>query len=54
LAEARDPETGAAPQGIKRRRAAFLRPHYALGKLNLAAIQRIVSAKYQQGAAFNR
>jgi hypothetical protein len=26
----------------------------ALGKLNLAAIERIVSAKYRRGAAFNR
>ena len=26
----------------------------ALGKLNLAAIGRIVNAKYQRGAAFNR
>jgi len=27
---------------------------YALGKLNLAAIERIVTSKYQRGAAFNR
>jgi hypothetical protein len=26
----------------------------ALGRLNLAALQRIVSAKYERGAAFNR
>ncbi len=33
----------------------LLRDQYnALGKLNLAAIGRIVNAKYQRGAAFNR
>jgi hypothetical protein len=32
----------------------FRGQYNALGKLNLAAIERIVSAKYQQGAAFNR
>ena len=32
----------------------FRDQYNALGKLNLAAIQRIVSAKYQRGAAFNR
>jgi hypothetical protein len=26
----------------------------ALGKLNLAAIERIIAVKYQRGAAFNR
>ncbi len=26
----------------------------AIGKLNLTALRRIVSAKYQRGAAFNR
>ena len=33
-------------------RQSLLRDQY--NKLNLAAIQRIVSAKYQRGAAFNR
>ena len=32
----------------------FRGQYNALGKVNLAAIQRIVSAKYQRGAAFNR
>jgi hypothetical protein len=32
----------------------FRDQYNALGKLNLAAIQRIVSAKCQRGAAFNR
>jgi hypothetical protein len=36
------------------RRSLFRDQYNALGKLNLAAIQRIVSAKYQRGAAFNR
>ena len=36
------------------RQSLFRDQYNALGKLNLAAIQRIVSAKYQQGAAFNR
>ena len=36
------------------RQSLFRNQYNALGKLNLAAIQRIVSAKYQQGAAFNR
>ena len=36
------------------RRSLFRGQYNALGKLNLAAIQRIVSAKYQRGAAFNR
>ena len=36
-------------------RQSLLRDQYnALGKLNLAAIQRIVNAKYQRGPAFNR
>ena len=37
-----------------RRQSLFRGQYNALGKLNLAAIQRIVSAKYQRGAAFNR
>jgi len=43
------------PVERRRRRQSLFRGQYnALGKLNLAAIQRIVSAKYQRGAAFNR
>ena len=36
------------------RRSLFRDQYNVLGKLNLAAIQRIVSAKYQRGAEFNR
>jgi hypothetical protein len=36
------------------RQSLFRDQYNALGKVNLAAIQRIVSAKYQKGAAFNR
>jgi hypothetical protein len=37
------------------RRRSLLRAQYtALGKFNLAAIERIVDFKYQRGAAFNR
>jgi len=36
------------------RQSLFRGQYNALGKINLAAIQRIVSAKYQRGAAFNR
>lgn len=36
------------------RQSLFRDQYNALGKLNLAAIQRIVSAKYQRGAGFNR
>src|SRR5436305_1221980 len=32
----------------------FRGQYNALGKVNLAALQRIVSTKYQRGAAFNR
>jgi hypothetical protein len=36
-------------------RRTLLRAQYnALGKLNLAAIERIVTCKYQRGAGFNR
>ena len=38
----------------RRRQSLFRGQYNPLGKLNLAAIQRIVSAKYQRGAAFNR
>ena len=37
-----------------RRQSLFRGQYNAVGKLNLAAIRRIVNAKYQQGAAFNR
>jgi hypothetical protein len=36
------------------RRSLFRGQYNALGKLNLAALQRIASAKYQRGAALNR
>ena len=36
------------------RRSLFRAQYNALGKLNLAAIERIVSAKYQRGTTFNR
>ena len=36
------------------RQSLFRDQYNALGRLNLAALQRIVSAKYQRGAAFNR
>ena len=36
------------------RQSLFRRQYNALGQANLAAIQRIVSAKYQQGVPFNR
>jgi len=37
-----------APEQPKKRR------YNALGKRNIAAIERIVTSKYQRGAAFNR
>ena len=36
------------------RQSLFRDQYNALGKRNLAAIERIVNAKYQRGAAFNR
>ena len=36
------------------RQSLFRRQYNALGKSNLESIRRIVSAKYQRGAAFNR
>jgi hypothetical protein len=36
------------------RQSLFRDQYNELGKLNLAAIERIVSAKYERGAAFNR
>jgi len=44
-------------ESVERRggRQSLFRDQYnALGRLNLAALQRIVSAKYERGAAFNR
>ncbi|HEX2654217.1 MAG TPA: hypothetical protein VHN11_11280 [Xanthobacteraceae bacterium] len=37
-----------------RRKSLYRAQYNALGKLNLAAIERIVTAKYERGAAFNR
>jgi hypothetical protein len=36
------------------RQSLFRNQYNALGKLNLAAIERIVNSKYQRGATFNR
>jgi hypothetical protein len=36
------------------RQSLFRDQYNALGRLNLAALRRIVSAKYQRGAGFNR
>jgi hypothetical protein len=36
------------------RQSLFRSQYNALGKLNLAALERIVSVKYQRGAAANR
>jgi hypothetical protein len=36
------------------RQSLFRDQYNALGKLNLAAIERIVNSKYQRGATFNR
>ncbi len=36
------------------RRSLFHGQYNALGKVNLAAIERIVTSKYQRGAVFNR
>jgi hypothetical protein len=36
------------------RQSLFRDQYNALGKRNLAAIERIVNAKYRRGAAFNR
>jgi len=37
-----------------RRKSLFRQQYNAFGKRNLAAIERIVTSKYQRGAAFNR
>jgi hypothetical protein len=43
------------PREPYRKRRGLLRAQYnALGKLNLAAIERIAASKYQRGTAFNR
>jgi hypothetical protein len=43
------------PREPYRKRRSLLRAQYnALGKLNLAAIERIAASKYQRGTAFNR
>jgi hypothetical protein len=41
-------------QPFGRRRSLYRNQYNALGKRNLAAIERIVVSKYQRGAAFNR
>jgi hypothetical protein len=41
-------------QGEQKRRSLFRQEYNMLGKLNLSVIERIVSLKYQRGAAFNR
>jgi hypothetical protein len=41
-------------QPYGRRKSLFRAQYNALGKRNLAAIDRIVSSKYRRGAAFNR
>ena len=41
-------------QRYGRRKSLFRAQYNALGKRNLAAIERIVASKYQRGAALNR
>jgi hypothetical protein len=41
-------------QPFGRRRSLYRNQYNALGKRNLAAIERIVTSKYKRGAAFNR
>jgi hypothetical protein len=41
-------------QPYGRRKSLFRAQYNALGKRNLAAIERIIASKYQRGAAFNR
>lgn len=41
-------------QPYRRRKRLFRKQYNALGKHNLPAITRIVTAKYDRGAAFNR
>jgi hypothetical protein len=48
-------ESWVDPREPYRKRRSLLRAQYnALGKLNLAAIERIAASKYQRGVAFNR
>jgi hypothetical protein len=48
-------DTWVDPVQASRRRKSLSRAQYnALGKRNLAAIERIVSRKYRRGAAFSR
>ena len=44
----------AEPGCYGKQKSIFRKQYNALGKLNLAALQRIVSTKYQRGAALNR
>jgi len=41
-------------QPYRGRRSLYREQYNALGKRNLAAIERIVTSKYQQGPVFNR
>jgi hypothetical protein len=41
-------------QPFDRRKSLYRTQYNALGKRNLAAIERIVTTKYERGAAFNR
>src|SRR5271157_1167980 len=41
-------------QPYRGRKSLYREQYNALGKRNLAAIERIVTSKYQRGAAFNR
>jgi hypothetical protein len=41
-------------QPYGRRKSLFRAQYNALGKRNVAAVERIVASKYQRGAAFNR
>jgi hypothetical protein len=41
-------------QPYGRRKSLYRAQYNALGKRNLAAIERIVTSKYERGAAFNR
>jgi hypothetical protein len=48
-------ESWVDPREPYRKRRSLLRAQYnALGKLNLAAIERIAASKYRRGVAFNR
>jgi hypothetical protein len=45
---------GSIPSSYGRRKSLFRAQYNALGKGNLAAIERLIASKYQRGAAFNR